>query len=309
MDDQNFYLKIIDNMFDGVYFVDTKRRIIYWNKAAERISGFPAGRVENSFCYDNLLNHVTETGVQLCHKGCPLQATIEDGKRREAEIFLHHADGHRVPVLIRTSPLQDGEGKNIGAIEVFSDNSSLFSTRRRVRRLEESVMLDPLTGIGNRRYMEAKIQAALAEFQQHRIPFGVLFIDIDYFKQVNDTYGHNFGDKVLRLVATTLMKNVRPDDSVARWGGEEFVVLLADIDMENVIAVAEKLRVLVKGSALPYSEGPVSVTISIGGTMIRFEDDSLSLLHRADDNMYKSKLAGRNRLTYDPPAERSSSGE
>lgn len=292
----DFYREILENMYDGVYFVDRERCITFWNKAAERISGYPAEKVIGSHCYDNILNHVTENGTQLCLTGCPLHATIQDGKPREAEVFLRHANGHRVPVLIRTTPLRDEDGVIIGAIEVFSDNSRLF---RRVKRLEQAAHLDPLTRIANRRYMESRLELALVEFQQHRIPFGVLFLDIDYFKRVNDTFGHEAGDRVLQMVANTLQGNIRADDLVARWGGEEFLVLLSNIELNGLRIVAEKLRALVKTSSLRIPERTIQVTVSIGGALVCLEDDIASLLRRADQNMYRAKLAGRDRVICD----------
>ncbi len=290
---------ILDNLYDGVYFVDPERRIIYWNKGAERITGYPAGHVIGNFCHDNILNHVTENGVQLCFNGCPLQATIADGNPREAEVYLHHADGHRVPIQVRTSPILDANGKIIGAVESFSDNTSLYTIRRRARKLEQAVLLDPLTGIGNRRLIEIKMQSALSEFQQHRIPAGILFIDIDYFKRVNDESGHPTGDLVLKMVANTLHNNIRPEDTLGRWGGEEFIVLLTTIDCEDLANTAKKLRTLVENSHLTVDGKEISVTISVGTTLARMEDNLNTLLHRADQNMYRSKLAGRNRVTTD----------
>ncbi len=216
--DENRYKDILDNLYDGVYFVDRQRRITYWNRGAERISGYKASQVLGKRCLDNFLNHVSEYGIQLCLNGCPLHATMDDGKPREAEVYLHHSDGHRIPVLVRTSPIRDADGEIIGAVESFSDNSSLLTTRRRVNRLEQTVLLDPLTGIGNRRFIDIRIHSAFFEYQQHRIPFGILFMDIDDFKTVNDRFGHEIGDRSLQLVASTLKHNLRGDDAVARSG-------------------------------------------------------------------------------------------
>lgn len=113
---------ILDQMYDGVYLVDTSRSILYWNQGAERISGFRADEVLGKRCSDNILMHVTDDGTNLCLNGCPLAATMEDGQLRESEIYLHHKEGHRVPVLVRTAPLRDAGGKTIGGAEVFSDN-------------------------------------------------------------------------------------------------------------------------------------------------------------------------------------------
>jgi diguanylate cyclase (GGDEF)-like protein/PAS domain S-box-containing protein len=299
--DESQYKLILDNLYDGVYFVDRERRITYWNKGAERISGFKDSQIVGKRCMDNLLNHVSEHGIQLCLHGCPLHATMDDGKQREAEVYLHHADGHRIPVLVRTSPIRDANGEVIGAVETFSDNSSLLSTRRRVNRLEQAVLLDPLTGIGNRRFIDIRIQSAFFEFQQHRIPSGILFIDIDDFKSVNDRFGHDIGDRALHLVAATLKHNLRGDDAVARWGGEEFIALLASVDEEGLVNAAEKLRALIENSPILVDDHPIRLTVSVGATMLRYEDDPASLLRRADRNMYKSKNSGRNQVTIDEP--------
>ncbi|HEY5270633.1 MAG TPA: diguanylate cyclase [Anaerolineales bacterium] len=290
---------ILDNLYDSVYFVDPARRITYWNKGAERITGYPAGRVMGSFCHDDILNHVTENGVQLCFNGFPLQATLADGKWREAEVYLHHAEGHRVPIIVRTSPIREVNGEIIGAVETFSDNTSLLTIRRRATKLDQTILLDPLTSAGNRRHIEIKLQSALSEFQQLRIPAGILFIDIDYFKRVNDESGHASGDSVLKMVANTLQHNIRNEDTLARWGGEEFIVLLNGIDRKGLANTAEKLRTLVENSHLTLDGKVIAVTISIGTTLARLEDNLDTFLHRADQNMYHSKLAGRNQVSTD----------
>jgi diguanylate cyclase (GGDEF)-like protein/PAS domain S-box-containing protein len=293
------YKAILDNIHDGVYFVDTERRITYWNKGAERISGYTSQQVMGRRCMDNLLNHVTENGTQLCLKGCPLHATIQDGKPREAEIYLHHTDGHRVPVLVHTSPIRDQDGAIIGAVETFSDNTSHLNTRRRVNRLEQTVLTDPGTGIGNRRFIEIRLSSALMEFHNHHIPFGVLFIDIDHFKDINDTYGHLIGDRILRMVAKTLQYSMRASDAMARWGGEEFIALLPGVSRQDLMGVGQELRHLVENSLLSVDDQVVGVTISVGATHVRPEDSVESLIRRADQYMYASKQAGRNHITGD----------
>jgi diguanylate cyclase (GGDEF)-like protein/PAS domain S-box-containing protein len=289
-----FYKELLENLYDGVYFVDPERKITYWNKGAERISGYSRERVIGSHCYDNLLQHVTENGVQLCHSGCPLKATMDDGHPREAEIYLRHADGFRIPVQIRTSPIFDEKGEIVGAVEVFSNNQTLMKMKRRVSKLEQTVIYDPLTQIGNRKHIEIKIKSALQEYKHMHFPFGVLFIDIDHFKSVNDTFGHIIGDKVLRAVANTLRHSLRETDTCGRWGGEEFLALVFNLDNDTLKSIAEKLRSLVEQTVVTTETGKPKVTISIGATLVRNEDTLESLVYRADTLMYKSKSNGRN---------------
>lgn len=295
------YKTILDNLYDGVYLVDKERRILYWNAAAEKITGFTSKQVVGTRCMDNLLNHVTENGVQLCHHGCPLLATMTDGIRREAEVYLHHANGHRLPVLVRTAPVRDDQGEIIGGVEVFSDNTSILSIRTQMRRLEDTSLRDPLTNIGNRHFLDRRLKLALADFEQNRVPFGILFADIDHFKNFNDTFGHEIGDKVLCMVANTLARNTRAEDTAVRWGGEEFVVLLNNIEYAGLCTAAEKLRSLVENSSITVSSDQLKVTLSIGIANFHLGDTPETLVKRADQNMYKSKMAGRNRVTCDEP--------
>ena len=289
-----FYKDLLENLYDGVYFVDRERKITYWNKGAERISGYPSDRVIGLHCHDDLLQHVDENGTHLCNDGCPLKATIEDGNPRESEIYLRHSDGFRVPVLVRTSPMYDEDGEIVGAVEIFSNNQTMMKMKRRVSKLEQTVIYDPLTQIGNRKHIEVKITSALQEYQQMRFPFGILFIDIDHFKSINDNYSHLIGDKVLRAVANTLRHNLRETDTCGRWGGEEFLALILDINKETLISISEKLRSLVEQTVITTDIGNPKVTISIGATLVRQGDSLESLIYRADKLMYKSKANGRN---------------
>ena len=113
---------ILDNIYGGVYYVDQNRKIRYWNKEAEKITGFSKAEVIGKHCYDNILQHVDDQGTNLCHNGCPLHATMEDGKKREANVYLHHKDGQRIPVTIRTVPLKDEKNEIVGAVELFLKN-------------------------------------------------------------------------------------------------------------------------------------------------------------------------------------------
>ncbi len=101
------------------------------------------------FCFNNILEHIDENGKNLCHDGCPLTASIKDGKECQAHVFLRHADGYRVPMIINVSPLLDKEGEIIGAVETFSDNSLLLSAQKNIAYLSDELMHDELTQIGS----------------------------------------------------------------------------------------------------------------------------------------------------------------
>ena len=128
-DSDNLYHAILDNLYDGVYFVDRDRKITYWNKGAERITGYPAAEVVGSRCFDNILMHVDGHGTLLCKELCPLAATMLDGVERTADVYLQHKDGHRVSVNVRITPLRNEGGAVTGGVEVFTDNSQAFRHR------------------------------------------------------------------------------------------------------------------------------------------------------------------------------------
>ena len=297
-EEKNFYKELVDSLYDGVYILDLDRKITYWNKGAERITGYKSEQVLGLSCRDNILNHVTAEGVQLCNDHCPMAACMQDGVVREADVFLHHADGHRVPILVRAAPMRDVEGNIIGAVEIFSNDAGMKSVRQQIRELRNITNIDPLTKIGNRQFLGGRLRAILAEYKGQDGGAAVLFMDIDKFKRVNDTYGHDIGDKVLCMVAATLKNSLRNTDAVGRWGGEEFLAILDDVNsLESLNFICEKLRKLVSFSSLDYLNEKINITVSIGATFLKSSDTPESLVSRADRLMYQSKQAGRDRVT------------
>jgi len=291
------YERIVENLHDGLYFVDRDRVITYWNKAAEQISGFTANEVVGKSCSDNILTHVDSDGNNLCTGMCPLAATISDGKPREAEVYMHHKDGHRIPVSVRVSALTNRDGYIIGGVELFTDISNQAANDLRVKELEKLALLDNLTQLANRNYIEREIQSRFEEKKRFNVPFGILFIDIDHFKKYNDIYGHPAGDEVLNFVANTFVANTRPFDIYGRWGGEEFIGIIRNINGKDLELLGNRLRSLTENSYIIHENEKLYVTISIGATLANENDTIHTLIKRADNLMYKSKAAGRNCLT------------
>ncbi len=290
------YKQMLENMYEGVYFVDTERTITFWNKGAERISGYKAKEILGKQCFDNILNHVNSKGCQLCMNSCPLQQTIYDGVMREVPVYLHHKDGHRVPVSIRTIPLFEGQ-EVIGAVEVFTDESEHFDRLQDLKELRELALKDQLTELPNRRYLDNFLAERWREYESLEIPFGMIFMDIDHFKEVNDTHGHDVGDEVLKMVGKSTRAALRRGDLVGRWGGEEFIIVVSAGEEEELRSVAEKVRMLIESSTLSYGGNELKVTVSLGATLPFVEDDVTTMIKRADEKMYESKKNGRNQVT------------
>ena len=296
MEKKLIFEEILKYVKEGVYIVDTDRRITFWNEFAERVTGFAAEEVIGRFCFDNLLGHVDEQGNSLCRNGCPLYHTMQDSQNREALVYLHHKHGHRVPVIVRTFPLSD-DGRIIGAIELFSSDTSPTQLMEEIEELKAMAMTDPLTGLANRRMADAFLASKIQELEEFHIPFGVALIDIDDFKEINDSYGHDTGDQVIQMVARSLTGAVRSKDLVVRWGGEEFLIVSAGIDSEQFHQTSERMRMLVETSSVSHEEAAIGVTISIGSVFVDRKASHDQIIRMADQLMYTSKANGKNRVT------------
>ncbi len=288
---------VLDSLHEAVYFVDTECRIQYWNRGAEELTGYAAEEALGRVCWDNFLAHSDESGCSLCTKPCSQITSQEAGRGWERETFLRHKMGHRIPVNLRVCPVRDGGGKVIGTVEVIRDLTRSKATERRVLELEKLAFRDFLTGLPNRYYTEHKVQQALQDRTHFGRDYGLLMIDLDDFKRINDTYGHNAGDLVLRAVCRELTRGLRSADLVGRWGGEEFLLLAADTSPEALAELAERCRVLVAGASVEWQGSVLNLTASLGATLLRKDEDSTTAVDRADKLMYESKRKGGNRYT------------
>jgi len=171
------------------------------------------------------------------------------------------------------------------------------------RQLFEASTRDPLTRAYNRRYFVERLQAELAFAQRHRARLSVIAFDLDHFKSINDTYGHPFGDAVLKVVSAQVLRLIRTEDVFARFGGEEFLVLVRGIEHANVALVAERIRRSIDRLQIPFDGRDVRVSISVGVASLSECSDAgdeteggAELLKLADERLYKAKAGGRNRV-------------
>src|SRR6185503_14353378 len=174
--------------------------------------------------------------------------------------------------------------------------------RNNVQLSLEMAITDQLTGLYNRRYMSRHLDTLVGSARKNERPIAFVIMDIDFFKQVNDSYGHDIGDEVLKEFATRISANVRGLDLACRYGGEEFVVVMPETDASFAYAVAERLRKSIETTPIEISRAPgkISITISIGIAAWEGESDTAeALLHRADQALYSAKRSGRNRVVAD----------
>ncbi|MBT3337798.1 MAG: GGDEF domain-containing protein [Anaerolineae bacterium] len=164
------------------------------------------------------------------------------------------------------------------------------------KNLRRQANTDSLTGLYNRRSFFQRTQQEISRYQRSKRFFSLLMIDIDHFKNVNDTYGHSTGDIVLQSLARTLLKTAREQDIVARTGGEEFSILLPEAKKDKAKIFAERIREIVSESEMGTKEIEIQITISIGVAEICPNEDKDDIYNRADSALYRAKSAGRNRV-------------
>ncbi|MDD1612876.1 MAG: diguanylate cyclase [Methylococcaceae bacterium] len=236
--------------------------------------------------------------------------------------FTHYDDP---PGSIAITPLYR-HGKYLGTLNLGSRRSDRFSStitdefvahlglivglcfenRLNIETIRRTSYIDTLTGVNNRRFLEQRIGEELDRCQRSNDPLTCLFLDIDYFKSVNDKYGHQAGDKVLSTVAKTIKSQLRNNDVLARYGGEEFIALLTNINHSTGVEIAERIRRNVQSLKINFSEITIPVTLSIGLSTYRSDrkhplttiEAATHLINSADSAMYQAKNKGRNRIEY-----------
>ena len=235
-----------------------------------------------------LLFDCFEGGVGMSGQDRQRPGAFESGYRVAR---VRNSSGKTLDILYAVYPLYD----EIGVATHFAHFLHYLGDERRLETLSRLAFYDSLTGLPNRNLFNDRLDRALAAGQRNRGAFALLYIDIDHFKQVNDAFGHEAGDELLREVAVRLAQSVRASDTIARWGGDEFVAILDGVvDQQLVARVASKLLTAC-GSPYAVRGRDCRITLSIGASLYpRDGHDAATLLERADRAMYEVKARGRN---------------
>lgn len=291
---------------DAMIIMDDRGRAIYWNPAAEKLFGYSAATALGQDVHDliaprHLRGDITQGMARFSRtgQGPAVGSLLEYEAKRN--------DGSSVPVERSVSAFEvEGRWHAVGILRDISER------KEALERLEELATTDPLTGLANRRRFLELAGAELDRSRRYGHPMSLMSLDLDRFKAVNDTYGHEAGDLVLKQFALVGLHVVRDVDVFARFGGEEFIILLPETGLEQARTVAERMRRAVAETPTPLVDlatggpegtggdgetGALHVTVSIGLTALTPEDDSLeALLRRADAALYAAKEQGRDRV-------------
>lgn len=296
----------LDHIHSGLYVINSDCRIIYWNPSAEQITGYSRQDMTDSRCCIHTLAHMDATGQQLCYCHCPLRQTLADGQVRSSTCYLHHKQGHLVEVSVHCFPIHDASGRMAGAGQSFIPMLYSLDPVGCQSLWNELVFYsyqDSLTGLKNRRFAESFLTSRLRKAKQDQLAFALLFFDIDRFKLINDQYGHDTGDLVLKDISQAISESLHPYDIVIRWGGDEFIIVPSEqITVKRLKTFARRLCAQVARLQIPATVPPFSLTISMGGTLSRPDDSVKTLIQRADRNMYVSKRNGGNMVTVSVPS-------
>lgn len=240
--------------------------------------------------------------AKLIAGDCVGDISIVDGKHPSALVVTtQHSRVLAVPhdtvwSLVNHSHVIARNLLGIIAGRMRNDNNAIISSQNQRMQFEHQATVDALTGIHNRRWMSEAFPRTLLRCARNNEPVSLLITDIDFFKRVNDTYGHLVGDTTLTSIASCLSENLRPCDLFVRYGGEEFAILLPGSGQDEATALAERLRTAVAACHIPAGNKMFQVTISIGLASARHEQTLEALLGEADHALYRAKEHGRNRV-------------
>ena len=283
----------LQSIGDAVISTDAEGRIEYINPVAESLTawslaearGRPIGEVLN------LVNEITREPIDN-----PLVCALgrgESGAAADHSVLITRS-GQEVAIQESAAPICDRQGRVIGAVIVFHD---VTKERRLKRALSYQASHDALTGLINRREFDNRLHAAVQTAQRGEGAYALLYIDLDNFKVVNDTCGHQAGDRLLRDVTGLLQTRVRASDTIARLGGDEFGVLLEDCTLEQATRIAEGVRQAIRDYRFMWGASTLSVGASVGVVQIKPDTQNVaSIMSAADIACYAAKDEGRNRI-------------
>lgn len=279
--DASLYRAVVESSQDAIISKDLDGVITSWNAGAERLYGYPASEaVGTSIAMLVPPGHEDDMPATL--------RRMRSGERiDDYETIRVRKDGTQVDVSLTVSPICDRDGTVIGASVIARDISARLRYQEQLRFLAEH---DPLTGLLNRRQFERKVSEQVGRAHRYRELSTLLMIDIDQFKQINDTHGHRVGDLALKTVAGALTRRLRDTDKVARMGGDEFAVLLPYAGAEQGAIIAADLRALISKSSIEVEDSDICLSISIGVVQIDSDTkDEESVFIEADRLMYEDK--------------------
>jgi diguanylate cyclase (GGDEF)-like protein/PAS domain S-box-containing protein len=296
----------LDSIGDGVACTDIRGRISFLNQAAEKMTGWPH-REAVGRPIGEVLRIVTATGREAIAHPTEPRSPHDRSELFPPDCVLIRRDGLETPIESSVAPMHDREGLATGAVIAFHDVGAARAMTRAAQAMAEqmthSAEHDFLTGLPNRMLFNDRVNQAITLAPRHLSKVAVLFVDLDGFKHINDSLGHAFGDKLLQSVAKRLVGCVRSADTVSRQGGDEFVVLLSEVEQSESAAITARRMLRAVAEVHSVDQHDLHVTASIGVSV--YPDDGVdadTLIKNADTAMYQAKEKGRPSYQFFKPA-------
>lgn len=290
-----YHEKLLDNMLDGVVFVDGGLKILHWNLSAERLTGISGTSVVDKQWSPTIVDLQDEHHQRISDEDCPLAEAVRGGVQTMRRLHIRGRGGHKLSVDAHLIPVTDRDGTRHGATLLLHDASSEITLEERVQTLHHKATRDPLTQVANRAEFDRFHRQFVETHLEQSLPCSLIICDIDHFKRINDTYGHQAGDEALVSFAAMLRRHTRSGDLVARYGGEEFVLLCAGCDNATATTRAEQVRRELATTPQGMLNGQC-ITASFGVTELQAGDTAETMLRRADRALLSAKDTGRNRV-------------
>lgn len=288
------HMYILESLYDGFTLVDADLRYVLASRGATRLLGRSTADLHGKSWASRTLPATDQDGRPLLEYELPLNKVLADDKPVSRPLRIEAVGGRWVDVELQAVPLTNEAGRLLGIAEIFRNQSRTGAEPPQVRELKLAAARDPLTGLSNRGDLEAQLAKAMEKFASSGTPLSVLFLDVDFFKRINDNYGHAVGDEVLVGLAKLLRQECYSGEALGRYGGEEFVVVCPETDIHAARRRAERLRLAVSQSIL-CDDPDIKVTASFGVAAAEKGDTTDSLVRRADKALYEAKRSGRNR--------------
>lgn len=289
-------LYALESMSDGFFLLNEDRKFVVWNTGCERVLMRSAREMLGKTWSPTLLGYAGELGQSLPEGELPLQIAQATQRMHMGGVRMRRPNGTWAELEVQAIPVVDDQGKLLGLAELLKDQNSAPPLPADYRELKLAASRDSLTALANRGELESQLIHMLDNWRDsdESEPFSVIFLDVDFFKNINDTFGHTVGDQVLVDVARLLQREATSGELVARYGGEEFVLLCPEAKMEQALRRAERIRKEISTAKIG-GLGNYRVTASFGVTQVELKDSSESLLKRADTALYNAKQSGRNK--------------
>jgi len=279
----------------GVVFSKTDGTVLYWSQSAVDITGLPAESMLGQKCFIDQMESYYDDGDSMELEGSPFQRCIESKSKVETCVTIYHQGGKQISAEMQFLPVGRENADPVGVVIVIQDLTNEADLRDMISKMDSAAKKDPLTKVATRSAFEEKIGECMSNFHSANTKSCLVICDIDFFKRINDDYGHHIGDLALVSFAQHLEQFVREEDMVARYGGEEFVIVFNGCDQSDAFKRTEKIRRSLELKALPELGGKC-LTASFGIAETSTNDSCESIFVRADQALLRAKEEGRNRV-------------